>query len=134
MKKHLIAISIAMTLTTTVSADNKQGFDNLEDFGSTLGRTVDTGFNKVIDGINYIFELPNDTKKWTVSQVEELKDRICEKPTTIIKEVIKEVEVIKVVEKIINVPAMPKERQCSTKRQSDRFGNVDEVITCTEWK
>jgi len=68
------------------------------------------------------------------SQVEELKDRICEKPTTIIKEVIKEVEVIKVVEKIINVPAMPKERQCSTKRQSDRFGNVDEVITCTEWK
>jgi len=55
-----------MTLTTTVSADNKQGFDNLEEFGSTLGRTVDTGFNKVIDGINYIFELPNDTKKWTV--------------------------------------------------------------------
>ena len=55
-------------------------------------------------------------------------------------EVIKEIVVEKIVEKIIyidkivNVPAMPKERQCSTKRQSDRFGNVDEVTACTEWK
>ncbi|SFV85824.1 hypothetical protein MNB_SUP05-9-217 [hydrothermal vent metagenome] len=49
-------------------------------------------------------------------------------------EVIKVVEKIVYVDKIINVPALPKERQCTTKRQSDRFGNVDEVITCTEWK
>ena len=140
MKKHIIAISIAAALTTpTTFADNKaEGFKNLEDLGATL----DTGFSKVIDGINYIFELPGDTKKWTVSQVKELKNRICEKPVTIIKEVPVEVEVIKEVvvekivyiDKIINVPAMPKERQCSTKRQSDRFGNVDEVISCTEWK
>jgi hypothetical protein len=138
MKKHIIAISIAAALTTsTTFADNKaEGFKNLEDLGAKL----DTGFSKVIDGINYIFELPNDTKKWTVSQVEELKNRICEKPEIVIKEIIKEVEVIKVVEKIvyvdkiINVPALPKERQCNTKRQSDRFGNVDEVIACTEWK
>ena len=138
MKKHIIAISIAAALTTsTTFADNKaEGFKNLED----LGATIDTGFSKVIDGINYIFELPGDTKKWTVSQVKELKNRICEKPVTIIKEVpvevIKEVVVEKIVyiDKIINVPAMPKERQCSTKRQSDRFGNVDEVISCTEWK
>jgi hypothetical protein len=138
MKKHIIAISIAAALTTsTTFADNKaEGFKNLEDLGAKL----DTGFSKVIDGINYIFELPGDTKKWTVSQVKELKNRICEKPEIVIKEIIKEVEVIKVVEKIvyvdkiINVPALPKERQCTTKRQSDRFGNVDEVIACTEWK
>jgi hypothetical protein len=142
MKKHIIAISIAAALTTsTTFADNKaEGFKNLEDLGAKL----DTGFSKVIDGINYIFELPGDTKKWTVSQVKELKNRICEKPVTIFKEVpvevIKEVVVEKIVEKIIyidkivNVPAMPKERQCTTKRQSDRFGNVDEVIACTEWK
>jgi hypothetical protein len=140
MKKHIIAISIAAALTTsTTFADNKaEGFKNLED----LGATIDTGFSKVIDGINYIFELPGDTKKWTVSQVEELKNRICEHPVTIIKEVPVEVEVIKEVvvekiiyiDKIVNVPAMPKERQCTTKRQSDRFGNVDEVIACTEWK
>jgi len=51
-------------------------------------------------------------------------------------EVIKEVVVEKIIyiDKIVNVPAMPKERQCTTKRQSDRFGNVDEVIACTEWK
>jgi len=134
MKKHIIAISIAAALTTSTTFANTEGFKNLQDLGSTLGHTVDTGFNKVIDGINYIFELPNDTKKWTVSQVEELKDRICEKPTTIIKEVIKEVEKIVYIDKIIEVPAMPKERQCNTKRKSDRFGNVDEVITCTEWK
>ncbi len=140
MKKHIIAISIAVALTTsTTFADNKvEGFKNLEDLGATL----DTGFNKVIDGINYIFELPGDTKKWTVSQVQELKNRICEKPETIFREVPVEVEVIKevvvekivYVDKIINVPALPKERQCTTKRQSDRFGNVDEIIACTEWK
>ena len=140
MKKHIIAISIAAALTTsTTFADNKaEGFKNLEDLGATL----DTGFSKVIDGINYIFELPGDTKQWTVSQVKELKNRICEKPVTIVKEVPVEVEVIKEVvvekiiyiDKIVNVPAMPKERQCTTKRQSDRFGNVDEIIACTEWK
>jgi hypothetical protein len=141
MKKPIIAISIAAALTTsTTFADNKvEGFKNLED----LGATIDTGFNNVI---NYIFELPGDTKKWTVPQVQELKNRICEKPVTIIKEVpvevvvFKELVVEKIVEKIvyvdkiINVPALPKERQCTTKRQSDRFGNVDEIIACTEWK
>ena len=136
MKKHIIAISIAAALTTSTTFANTEGFKNLEEVGDNL----DQGIIKIIDGINYIFELPNDTKKWTVSQVEEFKNRICEKPEIIIKEIIKEVEVIKVVEKIIyvdkiiNVPAMPKERQCTTKRQSDRFGNVDEVIACTEWK
>ena len=142
MKKHIIAISIAAALTTSTTFANTEGFKNLEEVGDNL----DQGIIKIIDGINYIFELPNDTKKWTVSQVEEFKNRICEKPEIIIKEIIKEVEVIKeivvekivekiiYVDKIINVPAMPKERQCTTKRQSDRFGNVDEVIACTEWK
>jgi hypothetical protein len=136
MKKHIIAISIAAVLTTSTTFANTEGFKNLQEVGDTL----DQGIIKIIDGINYIFELPNDTKKWTVSQVQELKGRICEKPVTIIKkvpvevEVIKEVEKIVYVDKIINVPALPKERQCNTKRQSDRFGNVDEVITCTEWK
>ena len=55
MKKHIIAISIAAALTTsTTFADNKvEGFKNLEDLGAKL----DTGFSKVIDGINYIFQL-----------------------------------------------------------------------------
>jgi len=142
MKKHIIAISIAAALTTSTTFANTEGFKNLEEVGDNL----DQGIIKIIDGINYIFELPNDTKKWTVSQVEELKNRICEKPVTIIQEVPVEVEVIKeivvekivekiiYIDKIVNVPAMPKERQCSTKRQSDRFGNVDEVTACTEWK
>ena len=47
----------------------------------------------------------NETQKWTVGQVVELKDRICEKPETIIEtvEVVKEVPVEKILEKIVYV-------------------------------
>lgn len=158
MKKYLLAASMAATLSTTAIAntENPEGFKNLEHLGSTVGAAVDDGFRILIDSINYISELPRDTQKWTVGQVEELKDRICEKPETIIKtvevikevpvekivEVIKEVPVEKIVEKIVYVDRdvikkvyiEPKERHCTTKRQSDRFGNVEEDIKCTEWK
>ena len=157
MRKQLLTLSLTTLLSAPVAAyDSVNGFENAEELGTTLGKTVDTVASTIsdslIDGINYIFQLPNDTKKWTVSQVEELKGRICEKPQVITKEVIKEVEAIKevvtevpvevikevekivYVDKIIEVPAKPKERQCTTNRQSDRFGNVDETITCTEWK
>jgi hypothetical protein len=73
---------------------------------------------------------------WTVGQVQDLKNEICEKPVTIIK--IREVPIEKIVyvdRKVIEkVYIEPKERSCTTKRQSDRFGNVEEVISCTEWK
>ncbi|MBC8493266.1 MAG: hypothetical protein ISR74_03470 [Candidatus Thioglobus sp.] len=138
MKKHILAISIATTLLATAASAQQEGFKNLEDLGGTIGKTADGIFSSTIDAINYIFELPNDTKKWTVSQVEDLKTKICEKPVTIVKtvEVIKEVPVERIVyvDRVVEVPATPKERNCTTKRQSDRFGNVDEVISCTEWK
>lgn len=138
MKKHILAISIATTLLATTASAQQEGFDNAEHLGKTLGKTVDDVFSGTIDAINYIFELPNDTKKWTVSQVEDLKTKICAKPEIIIKtvEVIKEVPVEKIVyiDRVVKVAATPKERNCTTKRQSDRFGNVEEVISCTEWK
>jgi hypothetical protein len=142
MKKHILAMTIAATLSVTTVSANTQGFDNAEHLGKTLGTAVDDVFRGAQDAVLYIFELPEDTKKWTVGQVAELKDKICEKPITITNtvEVIKEVPVEKIVEKIVyvdrivNVPATLKERNCTTKRQSDRFGNVDEVINCTEWK
>ncbi len=142
MKKNILAMTIAATLSATTVSANPQGFDNAEHLGKTLGTAVDDVFRGAQDAVLYIFELPEDTKKWTVGQVAELKDKICEKPITITKtvEVIKEVPVEKIVEKvvyvdrIVNVPATPKERSCTTKRQSDRFGNVDEVISCTEWQ
>ena len=156
MKKHILAMSIAATLSiTNVSADT-HGFENGEDLGRTLGAAVDDVFKGAQDAIIYIFELPEDTTEWTVGQVAMLKDKICEKPETIIKtvEVIKEVPVEKIVEVIQKVPVEkivekivyvdrdvikkvyiePKERHCTTKRQSDRFGNVEEDIKCTEWK
>jgi hypothetical protein len=147
MKKHILAMTIATTLLTANTSaltykSTDQGFENLEHLGGTIGGVVDDGFEKLVDAIKYIGELPDVTTVWTVGQVAELKDKICEKPITITNtvEVIKEVPVEKIVEKIVyvdrivNVPATPKERNCTTKRQSDRFGNVDEVINCTEWK
>jgi hypothetical protein len=152
MKKHILAMSIAASLSiTNVSADT-HGFANGEDLGRTLGAAVDDVFKGAQDAVLYIFELPEDTKKWTVGQVAELKDKICEKPQTIVEikevpvekivEVIKEVPVETIVEKIVYVDREvikkvyiePKERHCTTKRQSDRFGNVEEDIKCTEWK
>ncbi|MDB3870149.1 hypothetical protein N9351_04740 [Candidatus Thioglobus sp.] len=140
MKKHILAISIAVTLSVTNASAQEQGFKNLEHLGSTLGGAIDDGLGSLVDGIKYIGRLPEDTKEWTVGQVQELKNEICEKPVTIVKtvEVVKEVPVEKIVyvdRKVIEkVYIKPKERSCTTKRQSDRFGNVEEVISCTEWQ
>ena len=136
-------MSIAATLSITNVSAETEGFRNL----AHVGETLDNGFRKIVKAIESIKDLPEDTKVWTVAQVEELKDKICEKPvavtpSTIIKEVIKEVPVDRIVEKIVYVDREvikkiyiePKERHCTTKRQSDRFGNVEEDIKCTEWK
>ena len=143
MKKHILVMSIAATLSITNVSAETEGFRNL----AHVGETIDNGFRKIVKAIESIGDLPEDTKVWTVAQVEELKDKICEKPVavtplTIIKEVIKEVPVDRIVEKIVYVDREvikkiyiePKERHCTTKRQSDRFGNVEEDIKCTEWK
>lgn len=143
MKKHILVMSIAATLSITNVSAETEGFRNL----AHVGETIDNGFRKIVKAIESIKDLPEDTKVWTVAQVEELKDKICEKPVavtplTIIKEVIKEVPVDRIVEKIVYVDREvikkiyiePKERHCTTKRQSDRFGNVEEDIKCTEWK
>ena len=143
MKKHILVMSIAATLSITNVSAETEGFRNL----AHVGETLDNGFRKIVKAIESIEDLPEDTKVWTVAQVEELKDKICEKPVavtplTIIKEVIKEVPVDRIVEKIVYVDREvikkiyiePKERHCTTKRQSDRFGNVEEDIKCTEWK
>jgi hypothetical protein len=136
MKKHILAISIAATLSVTNVSAGTEGFKNLEHLGSTLGGAIDSGLGSLVDAIKYIGKLPEDTKEWTVGQVQDLKNEICEKPITIIK--IKEVPVEKIVyvdRKVIEkVHIKPKERNCTTKRQSDRFGNVDEIISCTEWQ
>ena len=136
MKKHILAISIATTLSVINVSAQEEGFKNLEHLGSTLGGAIDNGLGNLVDTIKYIGRLPEDTKVWTVGQVQDLKNEICEKPVTIIK--IREVPIEKIVyvdRKVIEkVYIEPKERSCTTKRQSDRFGNVEEVISCTEWK
>lgn len=155
IKNVLITLSICTLTMSAVQADgHKDGFKNLEHLGTTLGGAADNGFRELKKGVDFILGLPDDTKHWTIEQVQDLKDKICDKPVTIIKETIKEVpveivkevvkevpvEVVKEVEKIvyvdkiIEVPAKPRERQCTTQRKSDRFGNVEEKITCTEWK
>ena len=138
MKKHILAISMATALLTTTASAQQEGFKNLEDLGGTLGGVIDDGFRQLSKAVEALGDLPQNTKVWTVGQVEELKTKICEKPKTIIKtvEVIREVPVEKTVyvDRVVEVPATPKERNCTTKRQSDRFGNVEEVISCTEWK
>ena len=140
MKKHILAMSIAATLSITNVSAETEGFRNL----AHVGETLDNGFRKIVKAIESIRDLPEDTKVWTVGQVAELKDKICEKPITIVKtvEVIKEVPVDRIIEKIVYIDREvikkiyiePKERHCTTKRQSDRFGNVEEDIKCTEWK
>ncbi len=143
MKKHILVMSIAATLSITNVSAETEGFRNL----AHVGETIDNGFRKIVKAIESIKDLPEDTKVWTAVQVAELKDKICEKPVavtplTIIKEVIKEVPVDRIIEKIVYVDREvikkiyiePKERHCTTKRQSDRFGNVEEDIKCTEWK
>jgi len=138
MKKHILAISMATALLTTTASAQQEGFKNLEDLGGTLGGVIDDGFRQLSKAVEALGDLPQNTKVWTVGQVEELKTKICEKPKTIIKtvEVIREVPVEKIVyvDRVVEVPVTPKERNCTTKRQSDRFGNVEEVISCTEWK
>ena len=140
MKKHILVMSIAATLSITNVSAETEGFRNL----AHVGETIDNGFRKIVKAIESIKDLPEDTKVWTVGQVAELKDKICEKPITIVKtvEVIKEVPVDRIIEKIVYIDREvikkiyiePKERHCTTKRQSDRFGNVEEDIKCTEWK
>jgi hypothetical protein len=148
MKKHILVMSIAATLSITNVSAETEGFRNL----AHVGETIDNGFRKIVKAIESIKDLPEDTKVWTAVQVAELKDKICDKPITIVKikevpvekivEVIKEVPVDRIIEKIVYVDREvikkiyiePKERHCTTKRQSDRFGNVEEDIKCTEWK
>jgi len=140
MKKHILAMSIAATLSITNVSAETEGFRNL----AHVGETLDSGLRKIVKAIESIGDLPKDTKEWTVGQVAELKDKICEKPITIVKtvEVIKKVPVDRIIEKIVYVDREvikkiyiePKERHCTTKRQADRFGNVEEDIKCTEWK
>ncbi|MBT4746657.1 MAG: hypothetical protein HOO11_01490 [Candidatus Thioglobus sp.] len=134
MKKHILAISVATILSITNVSAETQGFKNLEHLGGTIGGVIDDGFKGIVNTVIAIGDLPEDTRVWTVGQVEELKDKICEKPITITKEVPVE-KIVYVDREIIHkVYIKPKERNCTTKRQSDRFGNVDEVISCTEWQ
>ncbi len=138
MKKHILALAVTTALSITTASAQSEGFENLEDLGGTIGGVIDDGFRQLSNAVEALGNLPQNTKVWTVGQVEELKTKICEKPKTIVKtvEVIREVPVEKIVyvDRVVEVPATPKERNCTTKRQSDRFGNVEEVISCTEWK
>ncbi len=150
MKKQLSVVLLTAVLTTSTNARVcKDGYDSFEHLGSCWGDIVDAGIGAVVD-------LPEDTKNWTEKQrnrartkLEDLKSDICDnkpivKEVEVIKEVVKEVpvEVIKeiVVEKIVEVPVekvvyiMPKQRRCTTVKKSDRFRNVEEITTCTEWK
>ncbi len=138
MKKHILALAVTTALSITTASAQSEGFENLEDLGGTIGGVIPDGFRQLSNAVEALGNLPQNTKVWTVGQVEELKTKICEKPKTIVKtvEVIREVPVEKIVyvDRVVEVPATPKERNCTTKRQSDRFGNVEEVISCTEWK
>ena len=108
-----ISASAAMSgVSVSINPGETEGFKNLEHLGSTVGKVVDDGFRISIDSINYISELPRDTQKWTVGQVEELKGKICEKPQTIVE--IKEVPVEKIVEVTKEFPVETIEKTIST--------------------
>ena len=83
-------------------------------------------------------DLPSDVQIWSDKQHEKakrkleiIKDDICNNENPV-KEII--VEKIIYVDRIIQVPAKVRKRRCITKKQSDRFGNINEVTSCTEWK
>jgi len=134
MKIQPIILLLIALVSFNVSADSKDctnGYDNLEHLSSCLGNVVDSS-------ITVLGNLPIDAKKWSDQQhtkakekLEAIKSDICN-DTNPVKEVI--VEKIVYVDRIVEVPAKVMERRCVTKKQSDRYGNTNEVITCTEWK
>ncbi len=137
MKKHIIAISLAVVMaSSSILADDKnKGFDNLEHFGGAIGGVADDGFRKIGDGVEYI---AGKTKVWTKDQVEKLKNNICDETKETIKVVEVEVEKIVYRDKIVKVEVpvyiQPKQRRCVTKVHNSRFGDVTETKSCTEWK
>ena len=134
MNKYLITLTLTTLLGFNVMAEPKKcsdGYNNLEHLGTCLGKVVDSS-------IGILTDLPSDVKKWSGKQhtkakqkLEDIKTDICDNNNSV-KEVI--VEKIVYVDRIVEVPAKALERRCVTKKQSDRFGNTGEVITCTEWK
>ncbi len=146
MKKQILTILLTTGIASSVFADASKcssGYDDFKHLGGCLGNVVDSG-------IGILADLPTDAKKWTDKQherarekLEDIKENICDN-SEVIKEVVVEkiIEVKVPVERIVyidrvvekEVPSKPKQRKCITKRRSDRFGNVDETITCTEWK
>lgn len=134
MKIQSISLLLIALASFNVSADSKDctnGYDDLEHLSSCLGSVVDSSIT-VLGG------LPTDAKKWSNQQhskakekLETIKSDICNNVNPV-KEVI--IEKIVYVDRIVEVPAKVTERRCVTKKQSDRYGNTNEVITCTEWK
>ena len=139
MKKQILAILLSSGITSSVMADTNNctnGYDNFEHLSGCLGGVVDSG-------IGILADLPTDAKEWTNKQhkkakqkLEGIKQGICDNSDTQTKEVIVEVPVEKIVyvDRVVEVPAKVQERRCVTQRQTDRFGNIKEAITCTEWK
>ena len=140
MKKQILTISIAAIMATTNAFANTEdkGFKNLKDLGSTVGDAGDEVFRKLGSTLSYIYELPGKTKDWSGEQVESLRENICDEPKEIIK--IVEVEVDKIVyrDKIVKVEVpvyiQPKQRRCSIKTETSRFGDVTETRSCSEWR
>ena len=136
MKKQILALLTSVLISSSVIAEEKDcsgGYGNLEHLGSCLGNVVDSS-------IGALSSLPSDAKKWSDKQhtkakqkLETIKNDICDNANPV-KEVI--VEKIVYVDRIVEVevPTKVRERRCVTKKQSDRFGNTNEVTTCTEWK
>ena len=134
MKKQLLSALIFASFSFNVNSDSENcnaGYDNLEHLGSCLGGVVDSS-------MGILANLPSDVQMWSDKQhakakqkLEIIKDDICNNENSV-KEII--VEKIIYVDRIIKVPAKVHERRCITKKQSDRFGNINEVTSCTEWK
>ncbi len=134
MNKLLTTLALITLVSLSATAESNKcanGYDNLEHLGSCLGNVVDSG-------IGILADLPSDAKVWSDKQhtkakqkLENIKNDICDNANPV-KEVI--VEKIVYVDRIKEVPAKIMERRCVTQKQSDRFGNVNEATTCTEWK
>ncbi|MDC9726568.1 MAG: hypothetical protein PSN35_01885 [Candidatus Thioglobus sp.] len=134
MKKSLLALLLTALVSVNATAETNKcssGYDNLEHLGGCLGNVVDSG-------IGILADLPSDAKAWSNKQhvkakqkIENIKNDICDN-TNPVKEVI--VEKIVYVDKIVEVPAKTQERRCVTQKKSDRFGNTNEITTCTEWR
>jgi len=134
MKKQLLSALIFASFSFNVNSDSEScntGYDNLEHLGNCLGGVVDSSMGILAD-------LPSDVQIWSDKQHEKakrkleiIKDDICNNENPV-KEIF--VEKIVYVDRIIKVPAKVRKRRCITKKQSDRFGNIDEVTSCTEWK